>query len=330
MTFDDFIDEWRGESEYITVNTSGSTGKPKTIKLKKEFVCAGARRTNFFFHISDKSRLHSCVAADFIGGKMMAVRSELAGCRFTWETPSNTPLSGLGSNEVIDLLAVVPSQMLHIVTHLSEMPKIGAVIVGGSAIHPSLKEKIVASGLNAYETYGMTETASHIALRKIDGESTLFYPLPGITVSLDERGCLVITYNTGERIVTNDIATVAGDGGFKIMGRHDNVIITGGKKVNPEDIERRIAVVVNRLLPFGSGDFLITSRPDEKWGERVVLLIERAHNPSENSLELESRLTGELRNDLREVLLPFEMPKEIEWVDKLARTPNGKILRRNR
>lgn len=313
ITFEEFLKEWRGDTPVITVRTSGSTGTPKTITLDKEFVRDSGRRTNSFFHINSGSRLHSCVGAQFIGGKMMAVRSELAGCRFTWETPSNTPLSGVMHDEVIDLLAVVPSQMLHILSHPEIMPTINAIIIGGSAIHPQLKERIIASGLNAYETYGMTETASHIALRKLAEDEELFKPLEGIKVSLDERGCLVIEFDSGERVVTNDLAKISEAGGFKIMGRYDNVIVTGGKKVNPEDVERRIA-------PMIAGDFIITSRPDEKWGERIVLRIEGREVEEE-------KVSESLKKQLRTVLEPYEVPKEIEWIERLPRTANGKVRR---
>ncbi|MDE6793773.1 MAG: AMP-binding protein [Muribaculaceae bacterium] len=313
MTFEEFLAEWRGESPVITVRTSGSTGTPKCIELDKEFVRGSGRRTNSFFHITSESRLHSCVGVQFIGGKMMAVRSELAGCRLTWETPSNTPLSGIAPNEVIDLLAVVPSQMLHILAHLEEMPTINAIIIGGSAIHPQLRERIIASGLNAYETYGMTETASHIALRKIERGEEWFKPLKGIKVSLDDRGCLVICFERGERIVTNDLAIINKDSGFKILGRYDNVIVTGGKKVNPEDVERRIASLIK-------GDFIITSRPDEKWGERIVLRIERGASSETTTGTSATAKTGSesgLLRLLKTVLEPYEVPKEIEWVDRL-------------
>ncbi len=328
MTFEEFLAEWRGESPVITVRTSGSTGTPKTITLDKEFVRDSGRRTNSFFNITSGSRLHSCVGAQFIGGKMMAVRSGLAGCRFTWEMPSNTPLSGVSHDEVIDLLAVVPSQMLHILAHLEEMPTINAIIIGGSAIHPQLRERIIASGLNAYETYGMTETASHIALRKIKEGEEWFMPLDGIKVSLDGRDCLVICFDRGERIITNDLAIINGDGGFKILGRYDNVIVTGGKKVNPEDVERRIASLME-------GSFIITSRPDEKWGERIILKIEKTVNGENVKERREIGDTGkdkldckaELLKLLKTVLEPHEVPKEIEWVERLERTPNGKLKR---
>ncbi len=324
MTFEDFLEEWRGQESVITVHTSGSTGTPKTIRLSKDFVRESALRTNFFFSITCDSRLHSCVAPDFIGGKMMAVRSELAGCRLTWETPSNRPLAGMAKDEKIDLLAVVPSQMLYILDNLTSIPELDAIIIGGAAIHPDLRSKIIKSGLNAYETYGMTETASHIALRKIACGQDWFMPLDGIAVSLDPRDCLRIDFNTGETVVTNDIAELNESGGFRILGRYDNMIITGGKKVNPEAVEARIAPVIREFFA-GSGisskesgdNFLITSRPDEKWGEKIVLRIEGRDGDCTSLLKL-----------LREVLNPYEMPKGIEWVDRLPRTPNGKLLRR--
>lgn len=311
MTFEEFLKEWRSGSDVITAYTSGSTGTPKTIELDKEFVRLSGERTNSFFHIGKGSRLHSCVAADFIGGKMMAVRAEIAGGCLTWETPSNRPLQGIGKEERIDLLAVVPSQMIHILEHLEDMPKIGAILVGGSAINPVLRGRIAASGLNAYETYGMTEASSHIALRKIGENDEWFDTLPGISVGLDSRGCLVIDFPGGERIVTNDLATLESSTRFRIDGRYDHVIITGGKKVNPESVERKIAGLIN-------GTYVVTSEPDEKWGSRVVLKIEGESGTGE---------TDELLKGMKNVLDAWEVPKRIIYVERLERTPNGKIKR---
>lgn len=312
MTFEEFIEEWRGDVPFITAHTSGSTGTPKEIILNKEFVRRSACRTNSFFHIGRDSRLHSCVSPEFIGGKMMAVRAEEASCRLTWETPSNVALSGIRKDDTIDLLAVVPSQMLHIVSNIEEMPHIGAVIIGGSAINPRLREKIAKSGLEAYETYGMTETASHIALRKVEAEEGEFCTLPGISVGVDERGCLAISFDSGERIVTNDLATVYDGRRFIIDGRYDHVIITGGKKVNPFDVERRIGGIID--CPF-----VISSLPDEKWGSRVVLKLEGLAN--------EETSDDSLIEKMKRLLHPWEVPKEIIRVEKFTRTSNGKIRR---
>lgn len=311
MTFDEFLQEWRSEVPEIAARTSGSTGSPKEIRLKKEFVRESALRTNSFFGIDSRSRLHSCVSPEFIGGKMMAVRAEEAGCRFSWEEPANICLQGVGKDERIDLLAVVPSQMLYIVSHLEEIPSIGNIIVGGSAINPVLRRRIAESGLNAFETYGMTETASHIALRKITAGEEWFSPLSGIRVETDDRGCLVIHFDSGEKVVTNDLARVSHEGSFLIDGRYDHIIITGGKKVNPFEVERKIS----RFLEI---PFVVTSAADEKWGERVILRIEGRGDENDAAL---------LNAEIRQCLAPWEVPKEIHYVEKLERTPNGKIIR---
>ena len=310
MTFEDFFEEWKSEVPYIEARTSGSTGEPKIIRLSKDFVKESALRTNRFFSVSSRSRLHSCVSADFIGGKMMAVRSELAGCRFSHETPSNRPLGSFCAADRLDLVAVVPSQLIHILDNIREMPSIGAMIIGGSAIDVRLRARVEKSGLNAYETYGMTETSSHIALRKVREKEDWFETLDGIKVESDSRGCLVIRFSSGEEIVTNDLAELSGERMFKITGRWDHVIITGGKKVNPYDVEQKISMLVN-------APYMITSRADLKWGRMVVLLIEG----SEESEKIE------LLSDLKSVLDPWEVPKIIEWVRHLPRTANGKLKR---
>lgn len=312
MEFEEFIREWRGVAPYIVAKTSGSTGEPKIIHLDKEFVKQSAERTNRYFGIGIKSRLHSCVAADYIGGKMMAVRGEIVGCRMTWEPPSNRPLSNVGKEETIDLLAIVPSQIIHILDNRGDMPEIKAVIIGGSAIDPSLYQRICESGVNAYETYGMTETSSHIALRKITKENEWFETLEGITVATDNRSCLVIHFDSGQCFHTNDLAEIKDDKHFKIKGRFDLIIITGGKKVNPYDVEKKLA-------PYISTPFIITSKPDYKWGSAVVLRIEDRRCDKINE--------EHLRAIMKELLPEHEMPKFIDIVSCLPRTKNGKIRR---
>ncbi len=313
MDFEEFIKEWRSAAPFIEARTSGSTGSPKIIHLDKDFVRRSGLRTNRYFSIGEGSRLHSCVAADYIGGKMMAVRADIAGGRLTWENPSNRPLTDLAHDEKIDLLAVVPSQMIHIIENLPRMPQLGAVIIGGSVISPMLYKQICESGLNAYETYGMTETASHVALRKIEENSVYFETLEGITVSLDDRECLVIKFDSGERFVTNDLADVESGTLFRIKGRYDHIIITGGKKVNPQEVE-------DKLSPYISSPFVITSVADYKWGRAVVLKIEKTL--------FEKIDEDELRKVMKRVLAPHEMPKQIVYVDHLPRTRSGKIIKK--
>lgn len=295
---------------YIEARTSGSTGEPKCIRLSKEFVTESASRTNRFFSIASDSRLHSCVGADFIGGKMMAVRAEVAGCRFSYEPPTNRPLGAFRKRDRLDLVSVVPSQMVHILDNIEEMPEVKALLIGGSAIDPGLRVRIIDSELTAYETYGMTETASHVAVRIIDDAHDWFETLDGVRVRLDSRGCLVVCFSSGYEVVTNDLAEVATDRRFKIKGRWDHVIITGGKKVNPYDVERKISSVID-------SPYMITSRADMKWGRKVVLQIEGDDVGNKE----------ELIEMLKKMLSPWEVPKTVEWVRCLPRTDNGKLKR---
>ncbi len=287
MTFEEFREEWESGEDFILAHTSGSTGTPKEIRLPKTLMRISAGATNDFFALGKGARFHSCVAADFIGGKMMLVRALMADGIFTAETPSNHPLSTLHPSEEIDLLAVVPSQMIHILENVSSLPNIKNIIIGGSAINPELRKRIADSGLNCYETYGMTETASHIALRKItNGIPLPFYPLPWVKISIDFRGCLNIAipnspfckssdkkeHSSDESpaetsiVVTNDLATLSPDGGFYITGRIDDVIITGGKKLNPLEVEEALTRVAG--IPV-----VISSIPDEKWGEKAIAIV---------------------------------------------------------
>lgn len=313
MTFAEFLEEWRREDDFITVRTSGSTGTPKEIRLSKDFVKESALRTNTFFGIDETSRLHSCVSADFIGGKMMGVRAEIAKARLTFETPTNQPLKAIGEEEAIDLLAMVPSQMVYLLENRDFLPHIKNIIIGGSAIHPDLRRKIAASGLNAYETYGMTETASHIALRRVTLELMPFRTLDGIKVSTDQKGCLKIQFENGCEVQTNDLAEIINHRDFYITGRHDHIIISGGKKINPFELEERLCDIIG--VPF-----YFKGIPDEKWGERLVLVIEG----NGKDFDLHS-----LMDKFNSLLPHWQLPKEIEFVRSLPRTPNGKILRNN-
>lgn len=319
MNYDDFLIEWNSEKSYFKATTSGSTGKPKSIKITKDFAIKSAQRTNRFFGINSFSHLYSCISPDFIGGKMVLVRALEASCRFSYENPSNKPLNDVNEKEIIDLISVVPSQMLHLIEKKSELPIIKNFLIGGSSIDKRLKSKIVKAEFNAYESYGMTETSSHIALRKISEVPSIpFQTFEGIKVSKDSRDCLEIKFDTGEIFITNDICEVISDREFFIKGRYDNIIISGGKKINPEEIENKISNLIN--LPF-----LISSMSDEKWGEKIILLIEKTDEASEINFSEDRNFFHELSK----ILLPHEMPKEIVLVSSLPKTSNGKLIRKN-
>lgn len=324
MSAEEFIEEWSNDRDYIVVHTSGSTGKPKEINLLKSLMQASALATINFFGLNEKSRIHSCVAFDFIGGKMTAVRALLADCILTADTPSNRPalkgeaiLNPLYPKNPfklpIDLLSIVPSQIEYLAFHKSELPKVNNYLIGGSPLTQNQKRLILRYKMNAWESYGMTETASHIAIRRITGEFTPFECLPGINVRLDDRDCLVISRKGFEDVVTNDLAKIIGDNKFILTGRADDVIISGGKKFHPAMAEQ----LLQGDIPH---NFYFTSRPDEKWGEAIVLMIEDAISGIMSDEEIMGYCSKYLEH--------WQMPKEIYHCAYFSRTPSGKIIRR--
>ena len=315
MTIDEFINQWNNSNDYIIAHTSGSTGKPKEINLPKSMVLKSAIRTNKFFDINNKSHIHLALSPDYIAGKMIIIRAIISGAKLTYETPSNN-LSFDGINSDIDLLAIVPSQLSDLLNR--QLPfKIKNLIIGGSAIPSKLRDKLAYYNLNAYETYGMTETASHVALRKVSEDSTLpYFALPGIKFSIDKRECLVINIDNEYKFVTNDIVELIDDTHFRIIGRYDNVIITGGLKVNPQEVENIISKYLSDDI-----NFFISSRPDDKWGQEVILIIEKNSKINKSFLD---NLKSELKNELK----PYQLPKDFILVDRIPLTSTGKLIRK--
>lgn len=313
MTYADLRQQWEDDSPCITAYTSGSTGTPKRISLPKDMMRRSAQRTISYFGINAGSRLYSCISPQFIGGKMMLIRALVARCEFEYEQPSNRPQIGECSYGY-DLVSVVPSQMRHILQSPQILARVKNFLIGGSAIPPQLRKAIADAGIAAYESYGMTETASHIALRRIGMDDKPFSVLPGISLSADERGCLVIDMSIDGTVVTNDIVEFADEAKnkFYILGRVDDVIVTGGMKVHPAQAEKLLSPL------FPDMNICLTSCPDALWGSRVILLVE-----TESLADADN-----IKQRMRELLPPHCIPKEIIAVKSLPRTSSGKVIRR--
>lgn len=319
MTQQEFEKIWHDDKDYVECHTSGSTGLPKEIRLSKEYMCESARRTNVFFRINDASRLHTCLDFKYIASMMMTVRADEAGCVLTSEQPSSRPLAGIAKDERIDLLSVVPAQMEWILDSIERWSGIRNILVGGSSIPSLLRRRIILSGYDVWESYGMTETASHIALRKVDSEDGTFRTLEGITVDVNREGCLIVNMPDGKSLTTTDLAELYGSREFRILGRADHTIISGGIKIRPEELE-------SRLGPFIAYDYCLSSVPDRKWGERVVMVVEV---PGENIDKDLLRASVEVRlRQYRKILeLGVKSPKEVIIVSSLPRTVKGTVDR---
>lgn len=281
MTVEEFINQWSNGSDTVEVHTSGSTGDPKVMHVEKRRMLASARATCDFLGLKKGDTALLCMSVDYIAGKMMIVRAIERDLNLVTVEPLSHPLASPDVNEMgrkLDFAAMVPMQVYSSLQVPREREILGSIrhlIIGGGPLDPSLEEELRGFGNAVWHSYGMTETLSHIALRRVSGQdaSPWFTPLPGITLSTDENSCLVIDapHLCPERLVTRDVVEMEEDEGglqrFKVLGRIDNVIITGGVKVHIEQVERELAP--HLALPF-----LITKCPDPKFGEVVVMLLQ--------------------------------------------------------
>ena len=271
MTLNDFLDEWNNPKNTVEVQTSGSTGVPKCIRVEKQRMLNSARITCDFLGLKAGDTALLCMPLDYIAGKMVVVRSIERQLRLTTVEASGHPLKNITNS--FDFAAMVPMQVynsLQVVEEREKLRTIKHLIIGGGPIDNDLQQQLSSFPNNVWSTYGMTETLSHIALRRLNGENaSLWYtPFSTVSISLNANGCLVIEaplVHEG-RLETHDRAEIR-DGKFRILGRLDNVINSGGIKIQAEEVEEM-------LRPHIKMPYLISKCRDEKFGEVVVLLTE--------------------------------------------------------
>ena len=333
MSLDEFLEEWNNPSPYVHVQTSGSTGTPKPMLVEKQRMLNSARITCDFLGLREGDTALLCMSLDYIAGKMMVVRSIERGLKLISVEPSGHPLATVpvvrqahqpctvpepAEGWGVNFAAMVPMQVynsLQVPEEKERLMRIRHLIIGGGAIDDALASALKTFPNHVWSTYGMTETLSHIALRRLNGpEASEWYtPFPSVKVSLNEDSCLVIDAPLvcPSRLVTNDIAELSSgtvpNMKFRILGRKDNVICSGGIKIQIETVERQ-------LRPHLQAPFLITKRPDAKFGEAVVLLTEGA--------------VDEGRRVCAQVLPKYNQPKAYLHVDKIPLTATGKPARK--
>lgn len=312
-----FLLDWLKSTSYIEVSTSGSTGKPKKLRLQKQHMINSALATAKFFSLPANTTALMCLPAEYIAGKMMLVRAMFLGWHLDTVLPSSNALDQVF--KVYDFSAMTPFQLDNSIARLHVVKK---MIIGGGVVSPRIAKMLVDVDSKIYETYGMTETCSHIAARRLNPtkkkkSARSFKLLPNVSIAQDERGCLIIKAPNilDEEIVTNDVVEIVTYKKFLWKGRYDNVINSGGIKLFPEEIERKINKVLDRR-------FFVTSLPDDSLGEKLVLFVE--DDFSEETLEELKRTIGGLKS-----LDKYEMPRKIYLVEKFEETPNGKIHREN-
>lgn len=298
-----FILEWLNDKDYIIAHTSGSTGKPKEIQLPKNTLVESAKNTCAFFNLTKESKALLCIPTAFIGGKMLLVRGFVSGMDVQTVKPSSSPLEQI--NTCYHFVALTPQQAMQ--SSNDALEYFAHVIIGGGEVNTALENKLSDVKCNSYSTYGMTETASHVALKHI-GKQEYFEALPNITFAQDKRNCLTIHAPTllENPLITNDVVELLTPTQFIWKGRFDTIINSGGIKIYPEEVEKK-------LEPFITQRFFIGKLPDDILGEKVVLVIE-----SRQELNIDFSKTS---------LSAYEKPKQIIYTKQFTETKNGKIKR---
>ncbi len=312
-----FLKDWFSTEDHLIVKTSGSTGIPKPIRLKKKYMQNSAKATGDYFNLQEKTTALCCLPIDFIAGKMMIVRALTLGWHIDIIDPEVAPLKNI--DRVYDFCAMVPLQVHN---SLKKMNFVKKMIVGGGAISTELEAQLQNVSTQVYATYGMTETITHIAVRTLNRfqtviskeltiEKSYYKTLPSVTISIDDRNCLVIDAPkvSDEKIITNDVIEILSEDEFQWKGRYDNVINSGGLKLHPEEIEEKLSAIF-------SSRFFVIGVPYEELGEKLVLVIEGKEDSS-IATKVKSLAT----------LNKYEVPKQIIFIDQFLETDTGKIRR---
>jgi o-succinylbenzoate---CoA ligase len=302
-----FLLDWLDNNDYVFVKTSGSTGQPKCISLKKQAMVASAIATGDYFNIKSGCKALHCLPTEFIAGKMMLVRAMILGLEIDVIKPTSNPLENITKH--YDFCAMVPLQLQNSIDRLKY---VSTLIVGGASVSNALQAQLKDTSCMVYATYGMTETITHIAVKKLnyldDVSLNAFLTLPNITASKDTRDCLVINAPklSDKPIITNDVVELLSDTSFRILARFDNVINSGGIKLYPEQIEAKLKDNLSKR-------FFIASKTHDTLGQQLIMIVEGTSNSIESSVF--------------ECLETYEKPKHIYSLEQFVETDSGKIQR---
>ncbi|WP_299700821.1 AMP-binding protein [uncultured Pontibacter sp.] len=321
----EFCRDWLTGVQEFPIQTSGSTGTPKLITLSRRQMEISARRTVQLLGLQPNERMLICLNTEYIAGMMMLVRGLLTEMQMTVVEPVGNPLALVPEGEQYDFSSFVPMQLQTILQEspqaVEQLNHMKAILVGGAPVGFSLQRELQRLQVPTYHTYGMTETASHIALRLLNGPDAAEYyeTIEGVTIGQDNRGCLTIKADIteNETLVTNDIVEILTPTRFRWIGRADNTINTGGVKVQTEVVEVAVSEALAELEQ--APRFFVASQPDELLGEKVILVLEGKQLPEEAEQQVMEKMRGLLRK--------FEMPKDIYYSPAFSETGTGKVSR---
>jgi O-succinylbenzoic acid--CoA ligase len=308
-----FILSFLDSSVPVVQESSGTTGIPKGITLSRDSMIKSALLTVNKFKLGKKRTALLCLPVDYIAGKMMIIRALVAGMDLVWTEPSACP--SFSGDRSIDLCAMVPMQLRNLIEQKRSLACIKNLLVGGAELPHDLEDLLQTISTRIFETFGMAETFSHIAIRRVNGPrpTPWFQTMPGINISTDPRGCLVIEGSHLQgTVTTNDLVELIGKGRFLWRGRIDNLINSGGIKINPEPLEKLIAEIL------GHESYLV-GLPDKKLGQRLTMVTTHLCSSDEKTAMLET---------LRHRLPPLHYPAEIIVIPSFPRNRSLKIDRK--
>ncbi|MGM9508700.1 AMP-binding protein [Larkinella sp. GY13] len=323
-----FCRQWLSGQSVFTLHTSGSTGTPKPITLSRRQMKASALLTGHTFGLVPGDHALACLNVDYIAGVMMLVRGLELGLVMTVVEPSSNPLLGLNpETEPVNFAAFVPLQMHAMLDHpghsLPILNRMKAILVGGAALDRTLEDRLQTVSAPVFSTYGMTETVSHVAIRRINGpdRTDVFQALNGVEIGVDSRNCLFIKAAASdfETIQTNDVVELIDSFHFRLLGRADSIINSGGVKIQPERVEEVIAAL---LAKEGmAARFFVAGLPDERLGQQVVLFLEGKEWPESRHAVIKEAVLISIG--------PYAVPRKTVQVPVFPETPTGKIDRKS-
>lgn len=308
-----FLNEWQSSSALLEVFTSGSTSAPKKLLVEKIRMAKSAHATCTFLGLQPGDSALLAMPLRYIAGKMVVVRALVQHLNLVAVTPSSSPLTSVG--QPLDFAALTPMQAFESLQKTEtgkRLRDIRHLLLGGGPVQPELAAQLADFPNAVWSSYGMTETLSHVALRRLNGPkaSEWYTPMPGVSLSLSATGTLVVSAPEvcAAPLVTNDIVELNREGGFRILGRKDNVIDSGGIKIQAEEVETKLDGALG-------SDFCITSVPDARLGEKIVLL------------HTQQTQDEDLNVICRRLLPPYWVPRAFLHVPAIPKTGTGKIAR---
>ncbi|WP_048825996.1 AMP-binding protein [Hymenobacter sp. DG25B] len=320
----DFCRQWLNGAQEFGLRTSGSTGKPQLVTMSRRQLAASANRTGDYFDLGPGDRMLVCLNCEFVGGLMMLVRAFERRMHLTIVEPHADPLALVPATAQFDFASFVPLQLRAVLEagHAHRLDKMKAILVGGATVETSLEKALQTLKVPVYLTYGMTETASHIALRRLNGPdaSPYYRVLSGIGVGQDSRGCLTVRADVTNDVLitTNDRVHFLDEHTFEWLGRADFVINSGGVKVPAEKVEKVLEVALMELGISGRRAF-VSGQPDSRLGEQVTAFVEGKPLPAAQEKQLLTLLTERLDR--------YERPRAVVYASQFRTTASGKLDR---